>query len=105
MTETSDGKRDFFISYNRADRTWAEWIAWQLEQAGRSVVIQAWHFRPGQHFVLRLDRAAQTAERTVLVLPPSFLASRFTRPEWAAAFARDPAGEKRVVVPVREQAC
>src|SRR3954470_9794313 len=45
MTDASDGKRDFFISYNRADRTWAEWIAWQLEQAGRSFIVQAWHFR------------------------------------------------------------
>jgi len=26
--------KDFFISYNSADRTWAEWIAWQLEEAG-----------------------------------------------------------------------
>ncbi|MGA9350971.1 MAG: TIR domain-containing protein [Anaerolineae bacterium] len=24
--------KDFFISYNSADRTWAEWIAWQLEE-------------------------------------------------------------------------
>ena len=26
MTE----KRDFFISYNSADKAWAEWIAWHL---------------------------------------------------------------------------
>jgi hypothetical protein len=25
--------KDFFISYNSADKTWAEWIAWQLEEA------------------------------------------------------------------------
>lgn len=23
--------KHFFISYNSNDRTWAEWIAWQLE--------------------------------------------------------------------------
>ncbi len=28
--------KDFFISYNRADRQWAEWIGWQLEEAGYS---------------------------------------------------------------------
>jgi hypothetical protein len=27
-------ERDFFISYTGADRRWAEWIAWQLEEAG-----------------------------------------------------------------------
>jgi len=25
--------KDFFISYNSADRSWAEWIAWQLNEA------------------------------------------------------------------------
>jgi hypothetical protein len=25
---------DFFVSYNRHDRQWAEWIAWQLEEDG-----------------------------------------------------------------------
>jgi TIR domain len=43
---------DFFISYNKADRAWAEWIAWQLEQAGYQTTNQAWDFRPGSNFVL-----------------------------------------------------
>jgi hypothetical protein len=42
---------DFFISYNRADAQWAEWIAWQLEAAGRTTFLQAWDFRPGSNFV------------------------------------------------------
>ncbi len=25
---------DFFISYTQADRAWAEWIAWTLEEKG-----------------------------------------------------------------------
>ena len=29
--------KDFFISYNKADRAWAEWIAWHLEEAAYSV--------------------------------------------------------------------
>lgn len=41
--------KDFFISYNSADRTWAEWIAWQLEEAGYTTVLQAWDFRPGSN--------------------------------------------------------
>ena len=30
--------KHFFISYNSADRSWAEWIAWHLEEAGYEVV-------------------------------------------------------------------
>ncbi|WP_226531964.1 toll/interleukin-1 receptor domain-containing protein [Microbacterium paraoxydans] len=91
---------DFFISYNSADQGWAEWIGWQLEKAGYIVVIQAWDFRPGSNFVLEMDRAAGDAKRTLVVLSPHFVASRFTQPEWAAAFAKDPTGTHRTIVPV-----
>src|SRR4051794_37793036 len=33
MTDPSDGERDFFVSFNKADRDWATWIAWTLEAA------------------------------------------------------------------------
>ena len=93
--------KDFFISYNKADRAWAEWIAWVLEEAGYKVVIQAWDFRPGSNFVLEMNQALKEAERVLAVLSPDFIASHFTAPEWAAAFARDPTGKDRKFVPVR----
>ncbi|MBI4787368.1 MAG: toll/interleukin-1 receptor domain-containing protein [Chloroflexi bacterium] len=96
---------DFFISYNHADQSWAEWIAWQLEQAGFTTVIQAWDFRPGSNFILEMQRAAAECERTIAVLSPNYLASLFTQPEWAAALARDPTGAKRALVPIRVREC
>src|ERR687884_2012487 len=93
-------RKDFFISYNRADRAWAEWIAWQLEEAGYTTVIQAWDFRPGGNFVLDMLRAAE-AQRTIAVLSPEYLTALYTQPEWAAAFAEDPASNLGVLLPVR----
>src|SRR6186713_2132488 len=98
-------KKDFFVSYTSADKTWAEWIAWQLEAAGYSVVIQAWDFRPGENFVVEMQTAAAEAERTLLVLSDDYLKSSFGRSEWAAAFAQDPTGASRRVVPVRVKPC
>ena len=95
----------FFISYNHADRTWAEWIAWQLEAVGHETVIRAWDFRPGANFVLEVQRASQEADRTIAVLSPSYLAAEFTQPEWAAEFRRDPRGENRRLLPVRVREC
>ncbi len=96
---------DFFVSYNRNDREWAEWIAWQLEAQGYTAVIQAWDFRPGGNFVLGMQEAAAKAQRTIAVLSPDYLGSRFTAPEWAAAFARDPTGSKCILLPVRVREC
>ena len=97
--------KDFFISYNRNDRDWAEWIAWALEEADYSVVIQAWDFRPGSNFVLEMQAAMTQTERTIAVLSDSYLSTAYTQPEWAAAFARDPKGDRRRLIPVRVADC
>ena len=97
--------KDFFISYTAADRDWAEWIAWQLEEAGFSTVLQSWHFRPGQNFVLNMHNASKEAERTIAVLSPDYLNANFTQSEWAAAFRQDPRGEKGTLLPVHVREC
>lgn len=94
---------NYFISYNKAQRMWAEWIAWQLE-AGYSVIIQSWDFRPSGNFVLDMQRAAE-AEHTIAVLSLDYLAAEYTQPEWAAAFAQDPQCFQRILVPIRVRAC
>ncbi len=97
--------RDFFISYNRADERWAEWIAWTLDESGYSHYFQKWDFRPGGNFVLDMQRAALDSKRTLLVLSNAYLGALYTQPEWAAAFVQDPTGVKRLVLPVRVEAC
>ncbi len=97
--------KDFFISYNGKDKAWAEWIAWQLERAGYSTIIQAWDFRPGGNFVLDMQQAATEAERTIAVLSQNYLNALYTQPEWAAAFKQDPTGTKKTLLPVRIEEC
>jgi hypothetical protein len=97
--------KDFFISYTKVDRAWAEWIAWQLEAAGYTTVLQVWDFRPGSNFVQEMHQAAIDAQRTLAVLSPDYINSSFTPPEWAAAFAKDPRGEKGLLLPVRVCEC
>jgi hypothetical protein len=101
-----EGKmKDFFISYNKADKDWATWIAWTLEEANYSVVIQAWDFRPGSDFVQNMHKALQETRRTILVLSDEFLTSTYTAAEWSAAFTKDPVGAKRLLIPVRVREC
>jgi hypothetical protein len=96
---------DYFVSYTSPDKTWAEWIGWVLEEAGATVRLQAWDFVPGSNFVLEMQRAAGQARRTIAVLSPDYLKSRFAAPEWASAFAQDPEGLSRRLVPVRVRDC
>jgi transcriptional regulator with XRE-family HTH domain len=98
---TASGRDVFFVSYTASDRAWAEWIAWELEEAGYRAVIQAWDFRPGSDFVAAMRKAAVECQRTLAVLSPEYLRSEFALSEWAAAFAADPLGLKGRLVPVR----
>ncbi|MCY7275571.1 MAG: TIR domain-containing protein, partial [Phormidesmis sp. CAN_BIN44] len=72
---------------------------------GYSVVIQAWDFRRGGNFVFDMQKAASEAERTIAVLSETYLNSEFTQPEWAAAFAQDPTGKHRKLIPIRVREC
>jgi hypothetical protein len=97
--------KDFFVSYNSADKTWAEWIAWVLEENGYTVVIQAWDFRPGGNFILDMQRVADESHRTIMVLSEDYLKAKYTQPEWAAAFKQDPTAEERRLIPIRVAKC
>jgi len=92
---------DFFVSYTRTDRAWAEWIAWQLEADGYQVVFQAWDFIPGYDWAHGMQRATATAERLVVVLSSAYLQSDHGEAEWRAFYARDPSGEQGLLLPVR----
>jgi hypothetical protein len=63
-----DQQRDFFVSYTQADRAWAEWIAWELEAAGHTTVLQAWDMPAGTAFVHAMDQAVQHTRHVVLIL-------------------------------------
>ena len=97
--------KDFFVSYNKQDKQWAEWLAWTLEEAGYTVVIQAWDFRPGGNFVLDMNRASAECEKTIAVLSANYLQSEYAQSEWSAAFAVDPQSLQRKLIPVRVGVC
>jgi hypothetical protein len=93
------GKRAFFVSFNQADRAWATWIAWVLEEAGYSVWFQDWDFRG--NFVEHMNRAHAQAHRTLAVLSDHYFGSDFTLAEWSARLAQDPAAREDRLVPVK----
>ena len=101
--DVSHSKRDFFVSFTQADRAWATWVAWALEGAGYSVFFQDWDFKG--NFILEMDKAHAQSRRTIAVLSPDYLASRFAAPEWAARFAQDATSEHDLLIPVRVRPC
>ena len=101
MGDRTPGQVDYFISHNQADRAWAEWIAWELQSAGYTTLLQAWDFVPGASSAQELDEAVRGAKQIIAVMSPAYFSSRYGEAEWQAAFADDPTGTRRRLVPVR----
>jgi diguanylate cyclase (GGDEF)-like protein len=97
--------KNFFISYTATDTAWADWIAWELDAIGSSVLMQKWDFSPGTNFAEAMHSAIKECERLILVLSSAALKSDFVTAEWAAFFAKDPSGKKKLLVPVRVEDC
>ncbi len=96
---------DFFVSYTGADEAWAEWVAWVLEEAGFTTIVQAWDFRPGSNFVIEMQDALARSDRVMPLLSEPYLLSAFGTAEWAATFAADPTGRDGRLVGVRVGEC
>lgn len=96
---------DFFISYTQADRRWAEWIAWQLEEAKYKVLIQAWDFVLGSNWIKAMQDGTRDSVRTIAVLSDAYLKSEYGEAEWLTAWAADPGGEKHKLLVVRVTDC
>jgi hypothetical protein len=93
------------VSYTQADRAWAEWIAWILEEEGYRILVQAWDFAPGSNWVLGMQNGTRDANRTIAVLSPAYLRSVYGGAEWQAAWASDPHGTGRKLLTVRVAEC
>lgn len=105
MSDSGTNEWDFFVSYTATDQVWAEWIAWELEEAGHRVLFQAWDFVPGSHWTSRMRDGMTGARRTLAILSPNYLLSVYGQAEWEAAYRADPQGFARKLIPIRVWDC
>jgi hypothetical protein len=90
---------DFFVSYATEDEAIAREVVGVLESAGHSTIAQFKDFSVGANFVHEMNRGLARAGRVVAIYSPNYQASPHCQAEWAAAYAADPSGAKRKLVP------
>jgi TIR domain/Tetratricopeptide repeat/NB-ARC domain len=97
-------RTDFFVSHAGADRAWAEWVAWQLTDAGYTVELDVWDWAPGRNFVLAMSDALARCDGVVALFSAAYFdRDRYTSDEWAAAMLHIPGTGQGRLVPVRVQ--
>ncbi|WP_461081900.1 FxSxx-COOH system tetratricopeptide repeat protein [Streptomyces deserti] len=85
-----------FVSHAGADLAWAEWVAWQLQDAGYEVELDSWHWEAGENVILRMNQAIEQRRMVALFSAAYFDPQRWTTEEWTAVVA----GRERLI-PVR----
>jgi hypothetical protein len=93
---------DFFISHAGTDRAWAEWVAWQLTEAGYTVELDVWDWTAGRNFVTAISDALDRCDRVVALFSAAYFdRSRYTTQEWSAAVLPVSGMDQGRLVPMR----
>ena len=95
-------RTDFFVSHAGADRAWAEWVAWQLTDAGYIVELAVWDWAAGQNVVLAMSDALSRCDRVLALFSAAYFERhRYTTDEWTATMLHGPGTRQPRLVPVR----
>jgi hypothetical protein len=85
---TGAGEDRVFVSHAGRDLAWAEWVAWQLREAGYRVELDRWDWAAGDNFMVRISQALAKADIVVAVVSEAYFeVERFTTDEWSAVLA------------------
>lgn len=87
-----------FVSHAGRDRAWAEWVSWELTQAGYRVELALWDWEAGENFVEKMRDALDRCDVMVALFSLAYFEpQRYTSDELTAVFA----GDRARVVPVK----
>ena len=93
---------DFFVSHAGRDRAWAEWVAWQLTEAGYAVELDVWDWAAGQNFVTKMSEALDRADRVMALFSAAYFdRSCYTTEEWSASILHMPGADGGRLLPLR----
>ena len=93
---------DFFISHAGVDRAWAEWVSWQLAEAGYTVELAVWDWAPGRNVVTAMSDALDRCDRVLALWSAAYFdRSRYTTEEWTAVVMHVAGRGQDRLLPVR----
>lgn len=73
---------DIFISYRTTRRPWVEILAYNLQQQGYTVFLDAWELKAGDHFVREIFQALNHSKCALLIATPEAAESGWVQQEY-----------------------
>jgi tetratricopeptide (TPR) repeat protein len=100
-----DNQVDFFISYDPQDLEWANWVTWQIEHQGFSVIAEAITVNTSMDYVNFVKDAQLRASHLIVLCSPFYLTPELSPEIWQTVFPDGKFGNSGIVVTIRVQDC
>ncbi|MBI4780684.1 MAG: TIR domain-containing protein [Oscillatoriophycideae cyanobacterium NC_groundwater_1537_Pr4_S-0.65um_50_18] len=105
-SDSNSYEYDVFISYSTQDKGWVRGeLLTRLQDAGLKVWIDFKDVEIGAPALEDLAGAANQSRKTLLVITPNYLKSKWTSYERYLLQAQDPRNENRRLIPILKEAC
>ncbi len=92
--------KSVFISHSYKDKEFVRKLASDLASYGIKPWVDEWEIHPGDSIVDKISEGIRQADYILVVLSEDSVRSKWVQEEIKVAFQRDPAGSKRVLIPV-----
>lgn len=92
--------KSVFISHSYNDTEFVRKLASDLASYGIKPWVDEWEIQPGDSIVEKISEGIRQADYILVVLSEDSVRSKWVQEEIKVAFQRDPAGSKRILIPV-----
>src|SRR5262245_15826796 len=89
-----------FISYTSSDKHWADWIGWNLRDAGHEPFVHEWEIGAGENIPRWMEERSQQADRLLAVFSDAYCKASYSQSERWAAYWEDPGGRRGSLIPI-----
>ena len=105
MSDNLNYQYDVFISYSSKNRPWVKELLRKLEEQKIQVCIDYRDFIPGIPSIKNIEQAVINSYKTLLILTPDYLESRWTEFENILLQTLDPVNQELRLLPLLKQKC
>jgi tetratricopeptide (TPR) repeat protein len=88
------------VSYTSSDRAWAQWIGWQLQEAGHEPFIHDWEIGAGENIAGWMEQCFKEADRLIGIFSDAYCDAKYSQSERWAAYWKDPRGRTGFLIPI-----
>lgn len=98
--------QEFYISFTKTDKLWADWITWQLKTVDILAKISSpLDSQEGKNFALKIPEILQQFGHILAILSPDYLYALDEELDWALLLQQEAQKTGGLIVPVHVREC